>query len=324
MRKIIEGSVKTNRTSRKILLNFDNSAKCLAPSKSEWDYAYQSSWDCYCNTGLYQSPIPLIESPEIKISQATLSFKYAKAENPIAIPKNRREIEIHGNFGNLIYQNSGKEPQSFTSYKISFKFPSEHRINGREYPLEIVIFHKNQESLEEAALSIMVKEDSKGESELNKFIEDIDSQTWSFEEEVQIRSKPDLRYLVAGEEGESRKGFFSYMGSKSSPPCNENIERFVFKKAIKVPISQIIRLKKRAVKGNNARLFKENPNYKMVVYYNKGRKVFEKDKVIANEISGQVKEKIDKTRNRLFPKKYIKVSSNTTDYIVKTKIFLNK
>lgn len=253
----------------------------------------------------------------MKISQAVLSFKYTKAQNPIAIPKNRREIEIHGNFGNLLYQNPGKEPQTFASYKVSFKFPSEHKINGKEYPLEIVIFHKSKESLEEAALSIMVKEDSKGESELNKFIEDIDSQTWSFDEEIHIRSKPDLRFLIAGEEGESRKGFFSYMGSKSSPPCNENIERFVFRKPIKVPISQIIGLKKRAVKGNNARTIKENSSRKMIVYYNRGKKVLEKDREISREISGQVKEKIEKTRNRLFPKKYIKVSSNTTDYIVR-------
>jgi len=320
---VIEASFssKSKPPSAKILVNFDNSNKCLAPSKSDWDYSYQTSWDCFCNIGLYQSPIPLTESPTMKISHGVLSFKYTKAQNPIAVPKNHREIDIHGNFGSLIYQISEKEAQRFVSYKISFKFPSEHRINGKEYPLEVVVFHRNKESLEEAALSILVKEDSKGETELNKFFEDIDSQTWSFDEEVSIQSKPDLRYLVAGEDGESRKGFFSYMGSRSNPPCNENVERFVFKKALKIPISQLMSLKKKASKGNNARIVKEETNRRIMVYYNKGKKTLEKDREVEREIRGQVKEKLDRTKNRLFPKKYVKVSTNTTDYIVKYKFF---
>ena len=47
----------------------------------------------------------------------------------------------------------------------------------------------------------------------------------------------------------------------------------------------------------------------------------EKDREVEREIRGQVKEKLDRTKNRLFPKKYVKVSTNTTDYIVKYKFF---
>ena len=317
---LLKSIIETSFTLRKsqILINLDNSDQCQAPYQRDFDYSSQSSWDCACSTGSFQSPIPLVSSQALVDSQASLSMKYSKSsKDPIAIHKNHREIELFGSFGDLSYKNPDKDPQIFASYKISFKFPSEHTINTRQYPLEIIVHHKSQETLEEATLSILVKEDSKGESDLNKFLVNIDSETWSFEEPVTILSKPNLKLLLS--ENNEKNGFFSYMGSETSPPCNENIEKFVMKKAIKVPISQILALKKRSVKGNNARIIKDNmkKNEKILVYFNKGKKAFVKDRETAEEIAKEVTERINRNKRRLSPEKFIRISSNTSDYIVK-------
>ena len=253
-----------------------------------------------------------------------LLLKYSASTNPVAFSTNGHEIEIYGNFGELIYQNPEKDAQIYISNKIAFKFPAEHKINNREYTLEIVIYHKNKDGLEEAALSVMVLEDTKGETDLNKFLEDIDSETWNFDESISILSKPNLKDLFSSNGNEVRRAFFSYMGSHTSPPCNENLQRFILAKPIKVPISQLEALKKKSVRGTNARIVKERErnNQNIMVYYNKGKKIFLKDKDTALEIAKQVKEKLNKNRQRLFPEKYIRVSSNISDFIVKIIIII--
>lgn len=216
-------SLNTNNTNN-ILVNIDNSENCKTPYTNEWDYSFQNTWDCYCNIGLFQSPISLTLTPTPNSFPGFLSFKYIKSLiNPVAIPKNSREIEIFGNFGDLIYHNPEKDTLILSSYKLAFKFPSEHKVNGKQFPLEIEIYHKNR--VQEAVLSIFVLADKKGDSEINKFIEDIDSPTWNFDEKITIFSKPDLRNL-GPENGDYMGSFFMYTGSDTSPPCRENIIRF--------------------------------------------------------------------------------------------------
>lgn len=295
--------------------NFD---QCQEGNKDafEWDYEFQNSWNCFCNVGLHQSPISIKEGNSKQISKSSLSFKYIPVPKVKAIPKNSYEIELFGQFGQLNYQNPEKQSQIFEAYRISFKFPSEHRINGKEYPLEIVIYHKMKNGLEEAALSVLVTDDIKGTADLNKFIEDIDYHTWNFDEEVTLIHQPNLKNLVLLNDADYRRSFFSYMGSHTTLPCNENVERFILKKPLKIPLSQLQGLKLKSIKRPNARLIKPSFETNVVVYFNKGEKVVSKDKQLAQEIKSKVQEKLEKNRKKFFPAKYAKVSSTTSDYIV--------
>ena len=88
-----------------------------------------------------------------------------------------------------------------------------------------------------------------GNSDLNGFIIDLDPELWNFKEMITLNSRPNLHKLFKIKKNKYVKNsFFAYMGSETSPPCQENIQRFILKDIIKIPSIQLKELRSKSFK----------------------------------------------------------------------------
>ena len=102
-------------------------------------------------------------------------------------------------------------------------------------------------------MSFMLTSDDLLKVEYNTFIDNLETENWDLGSEngVEIKKKPNLDDILTYKEGGKtfqardifRRSFYWYMGSSSTPPCKEEIFRFVFSQVIYVPAPQIQALK---------------------------------------------------------------------------------
>lgn len=329
---IAQKSQENSRTS--VIIATENTEKCRAEALKDWDYAFQSAWPCQCSFGVHQSPLDLslISS---KTSRSSLFLRYKPAKTARAKPRNGVEVELFGDFGDIAYKNPQFPEEIATVSRISFKFPSEHTLEGRRFPLEVVISHG-----ETLILSVFVATDGKYARNLNNFFEKLDFPLWSFEAEVSLFDSPNLMELF--EEMPDFLEFFEYMGSETTPPCREAVKRLVIARPVRIPASQLRKFQAKAAKLSTSRIKLAESQAEMtkfarkrgnhgsfpgneqkllgkpqfLVYFSKGSENLRGDPEIRREISRKVREKLRRNKKRLFPEKYVSVSTNTSQFFV--------
>lgn len=90
-------------------------------------------------------------------------------------------------------------------------------------------------------ISLLVKEVVDGDADHNRFVENLDVEGWTFDIKSKYRldGRPDVSDIVKGGAFTYfQKSFYWYMGSISTPPCNQEVFRFVFKEPVMVPSVQ--------------------------------------------------------------------------------------
>lgn len=93
-----------------------------------------------CKDGPQQSPIDIRLSNTVQLEKMRISMNYKSLTIPVA-NFDGKEIFITGNFGTLIHTLEVGQ-KKFKAKEIRFKFPSEHKIEGKNYDAEIVVYHK--------------------------------------------------------------------------------------------------------------------------------------------------------------------------------------
>ncbi len=94
----------------------------------------------------------------------------------------------------------------------------------------------------------MINSDYEGQANLNNFLLNLDVETWSFTEQIEIKSRPNLRLLF--QKNKKKYTFYAYMGSDTNPPCNENVQRIILKDPILVPAAQLKELRMKAYRND--------------------------------------------------------------------------
>lgn len=310
-----------------MIISSENFEKCLPDSLKDWDYSFQSAWPCRCSFGLHQSPAVLSQA-SAKLSQSSLSLRYKPATAARAEPRNLLEIELFGDFGELSYRNSQFLAETLRASRVSFKFPAEHTLQGQRFPLEIAISHVSRGN--PLILSLLVDAETAGN--LNTFFENLDSSLWSFEHAVSLQNSPNLADLFAEMQGNLE--FFEYMGSETAPPCAEAVKRLVIAQPLRIPATQLRKLREKAAKISNSRVkprklarFAENfarNTQDFKVYFSRGSEGLRENAEIQREIRRKVREKLRKNKKRLFPEKYVSVSTNSSQFFVSFAKLLSK
>ena len=234
----------------------------------EWNYeARGNDWECDCAEGKEQSPINIITkdviaSPvtpvftyvevEVKGTENTsdgqvMSHKYVKMENE------DHQLQIKADsFGKVVTLDG----TTYNADKITFHTPSEHRIDGKPYPMEMQIHHSGISTgalSKHIVLSFLFK---KVPGIYNKFLDDVDffnlpnviAKEKKLETDLYI---PKIFYNSDNEDIPVMKQFsmYTYQGSLTAPPCSENTIHYVaadpieigstaidlFQEAIRVP-----------------------------------------------------------------------------------------
>jgi carbonic anhydrase len=222
-----------------------------------WNYEKKGiDWECLCKEGKEQSPIDLPVSDSAIQSPAKPLFDYEYRIPNLGGTKLKIEhldetlrIKGHG-FGRIVTMDGS----IYQAEEIIFHTPSEHTLNGVQYPLEIQVVHDAKTKGDfgkKAALSFLFT----GKPGIyNKFLDQVEffNLPNPLEKFKVIQNNlfiPNLLMKADEEEVMIMQpfSFFTYNGSMSSPPCIENTIHFVVSKPIELSIT-VLELFKEALR----------------------------------------------------------------------------
>jgi len=201
-----------------------------------------------CKTGHHQSPID-IRNPQ-KAHLPLLQFDYKPS--PLHIIDNGHTIMINYAPGSSILVGEKK----YALKQFHFHRPSEEKINGKDYEMVVHLVHADEEGkLAVVAVLLQQGEDNPLVHELwNNLPKEKDK------EESLNSVQIDAAGLLPAD-----RGYYTFPGSLTTPPCSENVTWFVLKHPVTVSAAEIEQFAK--LYRNNAR--PTQPLYDRVVLESK-------------------------------------------------------
>ena len=198
--------------------------------------------------GSFQSPINLVNYKVVE-GLEPIDLHYSEKTVLHDVANNGHSIQYDFEEGDFLIH----ETDTFHLKQFHFHEPAEHLIEGVRYPLEIHLVHQN-ESKEFVVLSVMAKEGKN-----SKPFELLESYLPIQKGETKLIKRPfDISQNLP-----QNKGYFSYKGSLTTPPCTEEVMWIVFKQAIEVSLEQV-ELLKYLMPINNYR--DEQPHHGRIIY----------------------------------------------------------
>jgi len=196
-----------------------------------WDYGESrgpSHWGdlksefAPCKNGHRQSPID-IRNPQ-KADLPPIQFDYKPS--PLHIVDNGHTVMINYGSGSFITVGENR----YALKQFHFHRPSEETINGKGYEMAVHLVHADQEG-KLAVVAVLLQ---KGED--NPLVHELwnDLPTEKEKEEDRDNIQIDVAGLLPAE-----RGYYTYQGSLTTPPCSEDVTWFVLKHPLTVSAAEI-------------------------------------------------------------------------------------
>jgi len=196
-----------------------------------WSYSGDEGpqyWSgCYVDCGgEKQSPIDITGA--VAASELTdLETHYQSA--PLELINNGHSIEFEYASGSVLTLDG----LDYELLQLHFHTQSEHTLNGNYYPMEVHLVHKNEASGALAVVGIFFEEGAEN-AFLQEFMNDLpESEGDHFSSDLMLNAQ-DLY--------PESKGYYTYSGSLTTPPCSEIVTWFVFSEPIKASGDQLAKL----------------------------------------------------------------------------------
>lgn len=202
----------------------------FASGKTHWEYSGHEGPEHWgelapefsaCATGVNQSPINLTGFIEAELPPIKFSYKTQASE----ILNNGHTIQANFAPGSTITLDG----MAFELKQVHFHNPSENLINGKSYPLEGHLVHADKDG-HLAVVAVMFNE-GKPNAGL--------AALWK--QMPEAAGSPVA--LTAGINGKdllpSRRGYYRFNGSLTTPPCSEGVRWLVMKKPVTASREQI-------------------------------------------------------------------------------------
>lgn len=201
-----------------------------AVSSTHWSYGgteNPTQWGklsedfALCELGRDQSPINIINT--IEDSPAEIDFDYKPS--PLVVVNNGHTIQVNYAQGSTVTINGKK----YALLQFHFHTPSEHNINDKASPMELHLVHRN-EAGQLAVVGVMLNQGI-----ANPLIAEI----WKQIPDIGATNTVSDRLINASNLLPSKKSYFSYMGSLTTPPCSEGVSWNLFVEPITVSKEQV-------------------------------------------------------------------------------------
>lgn len=174
-----------------------------------------------CANGKRQSPIDIRGG--IAVDLAPVQFDYRASG--FSVLDNGHTVQANVGAGNFI-EVGGRR---FELAQFHFHRPSEERINGRQYDMSVHLVHKDAEG--RLAVVALLLERGAAQPVVQRVWNDLPLEKG----EEQPASQPlDLNELLPAD-----RGYYTYMGSLTTPPCSEGVLRMVMRQPVPVSQAQI-------------------------------------------------------------------------------------
>ena len=200
---------------------------CLNKHRLAWDYSQKQgplTWgeefeQC---TGSHQSPIDINTEKQSKTKDFSINYQASK----INLIDNEHTIEIDYDEGSTITAFN----DNYSLKQFHFHSPSEHRINGARYDLEIHLVHKDAEG-QLLVLGIFAKEGKE-----NHLIHRL----WHHlpKEKGKHHIYPKEKINISDLLPKNQEAYY-YEGSLTTPPCSERVKWIILKEVIEVSREQL-------------------------------------------------------------------------------------
>jgi carbonic anhydrase len=230
--------------------------KTKAP-RGHWDYDGENgpqNWAqlkpefSTCGSGKRQSPIDIRDGISVQLDPVAFDYK----PTAFKVIDNGHTVQVNVAPGNTIeVMNRRYELQQF-----HFHRPSEERINGRQFDMVAHLVHKDLEG-RLAVVAVLLDRGS---------VQPVVQTVWNNlplekGEELAAKSEIDLNQLLPAE-----RGYFTYMGSLTTPPCSEGVLWMVMQKPVSISSEQIgifsrmYPMNARPVQSTSGRMIKGSSN----------------------------------------------------------------
>jgi carbonic anhydrase len=208
---------------------------CVAADPSGWSYGGPSGppkWGklakefAACGTGTMQSPIDIADANVRKGDIPALLFNYKPS--PLRIVDNGHTIEVNYAPDSWVTVN-GKR---YELIAIEFHKPSEEKINGKGQEMAAHLVHKDKDG-KIAIIAVLLDQGSE-----NPVIKTLWSNLPTTKGKENIVNGVTINALGLLPKN---KGYYTFAGSLTAPPCTEDVTWFVLKTPMEVSADQIAR-----------------------------------------------------------------------------------
>ena len=194
-----------------------------------------------CGSGKNQSPINLVYSKAVGTT-GLKGFDVHYREAVLRIVNTGRTIKVNYPAGSYI--NIGKQRFDLLHYR--FHTPSEHQINGVNFPMEMQLVHRDSNG--NIAVIVVIFQEGAENEFLEEMMMVLPARANQQRTHTNIKVNP-ARFFPRN------KVFLKYNGSLTTPPCSEGVYWMVFKHPVEASYAQLQQMK--SIMGANARPVQE-------------------------------------------------------------------
>jgi carbonic anhydrase len=174
-----------------------------------------------CSSGRRQSPIDIRDGISVQLDPVQFDYKPSN----FRVIDNGHTVQVNLSPGNSI-EVMGRR---FELLQFHFHRPSEERINGRQFDMVAHLVHKDLDG-KLAVVAVLLDRGS---------AQPIVQMVWNNlplekGEELAARAQIDLNGLLPAE-----RGYFTYMGSLTTPPCSEGVLWMVMRDPVSISPDQL-------------------------------------------------------------------------------------
>ncbi|MGY4830693.1 carbonic anhydrase [Sphaerotilaceae bacterium SBD11-9] len=174
-----------------------------------------------CSSGKRQSPIDIRDQISVQLDPVQFDYK----PSSFRVIDNGHTVQVNVSAGSSI-EVMGRR---FELVQFHFHRPSEERINGRQFDMVAHLVHKDLEG-RLAVVAVLLDRGS---------AQPIVQQVWNNlplekGEELAAKAPIDLNGLLPAE-----RGYFTYMGSLTTPPCSEGVLWMVMRTPVSISPEQV-------------------------------------------------------------------------------------
>ncbi|WP_416240585.1 carbonic anhydrase [Acinetobacter sp. CFCC 10889] len=202
-----------------LVVSLGTSTTLYADQATDWGYEANNAPEKWASlsekyhacSGLNQSPIDIKNTTSAKLEP--LKFNYAATAKSIV--NNGHTVQVDFNAGNTLTLDG----QEFVLKQFHLHSPSENKINGVSYPMEMHLVHANAQG-ELAVVAVMYQK-----GQLNQSL----AQIWSNLPKQAGQSFMFTGNLDAASFLPKKLDYYRFNGSLTTPPCTEGVRWIVLK-----------------------------------------------------------------------------------------------
>ncbi len=165
-----------------------------------------------CGKGRHQSPIDIRDAKSADLPPIEFSY----APSPFGIIDNGHAVQVTPDAGNSIRVGGHR----WDLVQFHFHHPSEERIGGKVFPMVAHLVHKDADG--KLAVVAVLFESGPDSPLIATLVKNLPA-------DVGQEHRPDAATVDLNQLLPAARGYYTYAGSLTTPPCSEDVSWFVLK-----------------------------------------------------------------------------------------------